>query len=133
MKEVIDFLTANNTGFLGTVEGDKPHVRPFQFMLEDGGKLFFCTSNKKDVYAQLKANPHFEFSNTSPNFEWIRVRGEAEFCDDLSIKEKIIDSGPLVKSIYQSASNPIFEIFFIKNGHATIADFSGQPPKVYEL
>ena len=26
------------------------------------------------------------------------------------------------------ASNPIFEVFYIKNAHGSIADFSGNPP-----
>ena len=39
----------------------------------------------------------------------------------------------LVKAFYESGDNPIFEVFTIAEGKATIADFSGEPPKVYEI
>ena len=57
MKAVVKFLQENITGVLATVADGKPKVRPFQFMLEDGGKLYFCTNNAKEVYKQLKARP----------------------------------------------------------------------------
>lgn len=129
MQEVLKFLQENITGFLATVEDAKPKVRPFQFMLEDGGKLFFCTSNTKDVFKQLKTNPYVEFSSSSPKFAWIRLSGKVEFSKDLKIKEKVLENSGLVKSIYKAADNPIFEIFYIEHGTAILADFSGQPPK----
>lgn len=129
MQEALKFLQENITGFLATVEDAKPKVRPFQFMLEDGGKLFFCTSNTKDVFKQLKANPYVEFSSSSPKFAWIRLSGKVEFSKDLNIKEKVLENSGLVKSIYKTADNPIFEIFYIEHGTAILADFSGQPPK----
>ena len=129
MQEVVKFLQENVTGSFATVEDGKPKVRPFQFMLEDEGKFFFCTNNEKDVCKQLKANPYFEFSSCSPKFAWIRLGGKAEFSDDLKIKEKIIEANGLVKSIYKTADNPIFEIFYIEHGTAVLADFSGQPAR----
>jgi len=133
MKEAVKFLQENITGYLATVEEGAPKVRPFQFMLEDSGKLYFCTANTKDVYRQLKANPLFEFSCSSPNFAWIRLSGEAKFTSDLAIKAKILEVSPLVKSIYQTADNPTFEAFYLEHGTAIIADFSGQPPKKIEF
>jgi len=129
MKEVIKFLQENNAGFLATVANGKPKVRPFQFMLADGGKLFFCTANTKDVFKQLKANPYVEFSSMTPSFAWIRLSGEVKFSDDKTVKEQILAANPLVKSIYQSADNPVFEIFYLDNGTAVLADFSGQPAR----
>jgi len=129
MQEVIKFLQENITGCLATVENGKPKVRPFQFMLEDGGKLFFCTNNTKDVSTQLKATPYMEFSSFSPTFAWIRLSGKIAFSNDLKIKEKILEASGLVKSIYQTPDNPIFEIFYLEHGTAILADFSGQPPK----
>lgn len=133
MNEAVKFLNENTNGFLATVEEGKPRVRPFQFMLEEEGKFFFCTANTKDVYKQLQATPYVEFSSSSPQFAWIRLSGEIKFSDDLKIKEKILENNGLVKSIYQRAENPIFEIFYIEHGVAVISDFSGQPPKKNEF
>ncbi len=70
-------------------------------MLEEDGKLFFCTGNSKEVFKQLKANPQVEFSSTTPSFAWIRLSGEVKFSDDKKVKEKILATNGLVKSIYQ--------------------------------
>ncbi len=128
MQSIIDFLKTNSAGFLATVEEGEPKVRPFQFMMEESGRLYFCTNNNKEVYRQLRIDPHMEFSSASPEFAWVRVTGEAEFTDDLAIKTKVLESHHLVKMIYQDAANPIFEVFFIKNASAVLDDFSDNPP-----
>lgn len=34
-------------------------------------------------------------------------------------------------SVDQTASNPIFEVFYLDNPHGVIADFSGNPPYAF--
>lgn len=130
MKEVIEFLKVNSTGFLATVEEGKPHVRPWGFMLEQDGKLWFCTANTKDVFRQLQKNPAVEFS-ASQNYVTARVSGEVKFSKDLKMKKTILDNDDVVKEIYKTPDNPIFEIFYLDHGKAILSDFSGQPPKVF--
>lgn len=63
MEEIISFLKANPVLYLASIGRDsKPKVRPFQFMLEKDGKLYFCTSNKKKVYDEIKLNPYIELT-----------------------------------------------------------------------
>lgn len=132
MNEVVEFLTKNNTVFFSTIGLDKkPKVRPFQFMREKDGKLVFCTGGEKSVYKEIMETPFVEFSAMSSTFAWIRVAGEVEVFEDKAIKRGILDSNPLVKSIYQSEDNPNFILFYIKNAKAVICDFSGNPPKEY--
>lgn len=134
MKKIVKFLRENPVQYLATTGLDgKPKVRPFQFMLENEGKLYFCTSNKKKVYEELKKNPYIELSISSPNFAWIRINGKVVFDKSLELKNKIIESSPLVKSIYHSANNPDFEIFYINEGMAEINDFSINPPYIIKL
>ena len=132
MKEVVEFLKAKPAQYLSTVGLDgKAKVRPFQFMIERDGKLYFCTNNKKDVYAEIKNNPYVEITTASTTFAWIRLNGKVVFSDDLAIKREIIECSPLVKNIYKNAENPIFEIFYLEDAKATIADFSGNPPREF--
>ena len=134
MNEVVKFLKENPVQYFATVGKDnKAKVRPFQFILEDGGKLWFCTNNQKDVYEEMQANPYVEVCVSTPKFEWIRLSGKAVFKNDMDIKEKVIEASPLVKNLYESASNPIFEVFYLDEAKAVIADFSGNPPKEYSL
>ena len=134
MNEVVKFLNENPVHYLATAdESGNPKVRPFQFMLEKEGKLFFCTSNQKKVYEQIKNNPNVELCASSPSFAWIRLSGKVVFSNDLNIKAEVLEHSPLVKSIYKTPDNPTFEIFYLENAKAVIADFSGQPPKEYQL
>ncbi|MBD7910591.1 pyridoxamine 5'-phosphate oxidase family protein [Clostridium cibarium] len=134
MNEVVKFLKENPVQYFATVGLDgKAKARPFQFMIEEGGKLYFCTNNEKDVYAEIQKNPYVEVTVASPKFAWIRLNGKVVFSKDLEIKKKVIESSGLVKKLYQTAENPIFEIFYLDGAKAVISDFSGNPPKEYNL
>lgn len=134
MNEVIQFLNENPVQYFATVGLDgRPKVRPFQFMLEQDGKLYFCTNNTKEVYKEIQTTPYVEIVTSSSTFSWMRLSGKVTFSNDLEIKKAIIEASPLVKSLYQTAENPIFEIFYLDEANAVIADFSGNPPKTYVL
>ncbi|HEY8910695.1 MAG TPA: pyridoxamine 5'-phosphate oxidase family protein [Desulfosporosinus sp.] len=133
MEEVIKFLNENRMGNLATVENGEPRVRPWGFMFEDGGKFYFCTSNTKDVYKQLKAIPFVEFTSTTSQPVWVRIRGQITFSSDLKIKEKVLKTVPTVEALYKTADNPIFEVFYIEHGSAMLDDFSGQPCKNFKF
>lgn len=132
MSEVTAFLNENPVQYLATVGRDGcAKVRPFMFMGEIDGKLWFCTNNQKDVYKDMMENPNIEICVSSPSYAWIRIHGQAVFENNMAVKEECIKN-PIVKGQYQTAENPIFEVFYIKNAHATIADFSGNPPKEFD-
>ena len=143
MNEVVKFLQENPVQYLATVGRDgKAKCRPFMFAGEMDGKLWFCTNNRKDVYKDMQANPNVEVSVSSPSYAWIRLHGEAVFENNMAAKEMCIQN-PIVKGQYGEAtnpifeygeaSNPIFEVFYLKDAHAVIADFSGNPPREYDL
>lgn len=133
MEEVMKILTEGNIGYLATVEDGKPRVRPFGFGFEEDGKYFFCTNNTKDVYTQLKNIPYAEYSVTSKNMITVRIRGKIEFTNDISKKEKTIAASGLVRSIYKTADNPIFEIFYIEPEEIIVSTLDGQPPRFYKF
>ena len=131
MKEVVEFLQANPVQYLATVGRDgKAKCRPFMFCFEKDNRLWFCTNNQKDVYKDMQSNPNIEVSISSPNYAWLRLNGKAVFENNMEVKEECMNN-PIVKGQYNSANNPIFEVFYLENAHAVIADFSGNPPKEY--
>ncbi len=133
MKKVIDFLTANKSGYLATATDNTPHLRPWQFMFAEDGKFWFCTGNIKAVYAQLQENPKIEFSSTSTAMQTLRLSGTITFCNKRSAKERILNENSLVKSIFKTADNPVFETFYLEHGQAILSDFSGNPPQVIDF
>jgi len=134
MNEVTNFLKKNTPQYLASVGLDgKPKVRPFQFMLEEGGKLFFCTSNQKEIFREISRNPHIEISVSGESFSWLRLSGKAVLTQDSRVKEKILEASPMVKSIYHAPDNPVFEAFYLESPEAVLYDFSGNPPRKIAL
>lgn len=128
MKNVVDFLQANPVQYLATVGRDnKAKCRPFMFCFERDGKLWFCTNNQKEVYKDLMENPEVQVCVSDASYAWIRLSGKAVFVDDRAVKEGCM-ANPIVKGQYQTADNPIFEVFYLDQPHGIIADFSQNPP-----
>src|SRR5574344_1060343 len=102
-SKVVQFLKDNPVQYLGTVGRDgKAKCRPFMFLTEHEGKLWFCTNNTKDVYKDMQANPEIEVSVSSPSYAWIRLHGKAVFENSRTIKE-IAMGNPIVKGQYKTA------------------------------
>ena len=133
MNEVVKFLEANPVQYIATIGRDgKAKCRPFMFCFEQEGKLWFCTNNQKDVYKDMQENPYVEVSVSSPEYAWIRLNGKVVFENNMAVKEGCIKN-PIVQGQYQTADNPIFEVFYLTDAKAVIADFSGNPPKQFTL
>jgi uncharacterized pyridoxamine 5'-phosphate oxidase family protein len=125
MNEVLQFLSENPTFYLATVEGNIPKVRPFGFVMNYQNKLYFCTSNQKDVYKQLKANPHFEISTVSKTNEWLRLSGKAVFDTNQATQQAALDAAPFLSRMYQ-VNDSKFELFYIEDATAIIRDMKGE-------
>lgn len=133
MSKVAEFLHENPVQYLATVGRDgKAKCRPFMFSFEKEGKLWFNTGNFKDVYKDMQENPNIEVCISSPEYQWIRISGKAVFVDDRAIKEAALEN-PIVKGNYQTADNPVFEVFYLEDAHAVLADFSGNPPQEFDF
>ena len=100
------------------------------FSFEKEGKLWFNTGNFKNVYKDMQENPNVEICISSPDFAWIRISGKAVFVDDREIKAAALEN-PIVKSNYETSDNPTFEVLYLADAKAVIADFSGNPPREY--
>lgn len=130
MNKVVEFLKDNPVQYLATVGRDgKAKCRPFMFAGELEGKLWFCTSNQKDVYQDMQENPEIEISVSSPDYAWIRLHGRAVFENNRAAKEMCLEN-PIVKGQYGEADT-IFEVFYLREPHGVIADFSGNPPYAF--
>lgn len=80
-----DALERFGLQYLATIGLDgKPKVRPIQFMTLRDRKMWFCTNNKKSMYAELQSFPHVEICASSLetdqiNSRWVRFSAEAVF------------------------------------------------------
>ncbi|MDR1547164.1 MAG: pyridoxamine 5'-phosphate oxidase family protein [Hungatella sp.] len=107
-------LKENPNGVLATQDGSKAKTRVFQYLFTDGSKVYFCTSNQKPVYDQIKASPYVSFCTYPASFTpVVSVNGKAVFVNDVSLKTRALDENPGIKDIYKTPENPVFELFYI--------------------
>lgn len=49
------------------------------------------------------------------------------------MKKDIFENDDMIQNIYQSAENPLFEVFTVEDGKAIKNDFSSNPPEECEF
>lgn len=133
---MIDYTAAlkeNPNGVLATQDSGKVKTRVFQYLFSDGNKVYFCTSNEKPVYDQLKANPDVSFCTYPADFTpVVSVNGKAIFVDNKALKTRALDENPGIKGIYNTPDNPVFELFYIEVEEVETFSFA-EGPKTYTI
>lgn len=137
MDEIVAYLTHIPAWYLATIDstdGDQPRVRPFSFAMADAGKLWFCTSRDKDVWADLAAHPKFELSGWKPGEYWIVVSGKANLADDAHVSDAVRQEGYRhmvgLGEAHESADDGRLAFFSVEDGEARFCDIDGRERKV---
>lgn len=115
MIDYAAILKKNPNGVMATQAEGRIKTRVFQYLFSDENKVYFCTSNEKAVFKQIKAHPYVSFCTHPSNFATVlSVNGKAVFVDDAPLKARALDENPGIKSIYHTPDNPAFELFYIE-------------------
>jgi len=120
-QDCIKFANENPVCSFATVENDQPRVRLLGFWFADETGFYFQTGTVKEMTKQIKANPKVEvcfYKHEGMIGTMLRVAGEVEFLADRSLKEKVINDRPFLKSFGLSADSPGLVIFRISHGQA---------------
>ena len=122
LHDIAAYLDKVGVQFMATIGLDcKPKVRPMQYMVLEDDKLWFCTNSKKEVYAELQANPAIELCGCKMEEDeiqsaWIRFSAEVVFEERQDIRDAIIERSAIVNALYSNMrDNPIFKVFYLKN------------------
>lgn len=130
MNRAVEALKKCGVFYLATMDGDQPRVRPFGAVAEMDGKLYICTSNQKDCYKQMTANPKVELSGCLDAENWIRISGTVKTDPSLEAKTEFLRQCPL--PMYRP-DDGIFEVLYLEKGAvATQASFT-KAPEQFEL
>jgi uncharacterized pyridoxamine 5'-phosphate oxidase family protein len=112
------------TYYLATLEGNRPHVRPFGTIAVFEGRLYIQTGRSKNVAKQLAANPNAEICAFDGE-RWIRIA--ATFVDDnrLEPKQNMLAGYPELQDMYKAEDSET-EVLYLKDVTATIYGFDGK-------
>ena len=131
MHRTAEFLRSCQTFYIATVEKDQPRVRPFGALDEFEGKLYLITSNKKPVFAQLKANPKVEICAMNSEMKWIRIAATAVEDPRPEAKAHMLETNPGLSRMY-SVDDGIMEVVYLRDASVTLSSFTA-PPESWTL
>lgn len=125
MNKTIEFLNGVNVFFISTINGDKPEVRPFGAFNVYNSKLYFITSNEKDVFKQMERNNNIAISAINSEGDWIRISGKAIVDNDINAKKLMLDKYPDLRNLYNENDGKM-EVFYLTNAVSIISSFTKQ-------
>lgn len=108
-----------------TVEQDKPKIRVFQIMKQEGHTLYFATSPHKEVHHQLKQNSNVEILAMSGNIS-VRISGEAIFDVPDNTAKDIYINNPVLPRLYKTYKDLVY--FRLTIDKLDYYDLSFTPP-----
>ena len=120
-QKIEQYLTDAGVFYFGTVDGDRPRVRPFSFHMLVDDTVYFGFGTFKDVYKQVKANPNVEICAASGD-GFLRLWGTAVECTNDELTEKAFEVMPFLKQIYNEETGYTLGIFKLTDA---VAQFRG--------
>lgn len=130
MNEAVQFLKDTGIFYVATQEAGQPRVRPFGGVLEHGGRAYFCTGNFKRFFKQCMADPRVEICACKPNGKWLRIEGSVVFENNAEVKKRFFEEIASLSGLYKGATDPLFEVFCMKDAKATFYSFTEAPKTV---
>ena len=130
-EEVLEFLNANRTSHLATIEAGAPRVRAIGILKADDDGILFMTWKSKDLSKQLDQNPDVEFCfNKYEERIQIRVRGKVVPVRDAALINKVLEERPPFQKLVEDGHELV--LYSLKNGLAHIWTFqSNFEPKTF--
>ncbi len=119
-NEAIDIIRDAGFGFLATVEGNKPHVRPMMPYLTEEGELLLALLGRSRTIPEIKANPNVEVCYVDRKMWYCRVAGTALITDDLAKKTQVFENVPMLRQYFAGPADPNYHlaVITIKNVEA---------------
>lgn len=128
MKQVIDFLTENNTTVIATSLNDKPRASILEYAMI-GDSMIFSTDKNSIKALNLTANPHVSLSvQKLPVF--VTIDGTVTMATDAEKAEydrKLVENHPEFKEMLDSGMMNDYAYFKIKPETAYLSDMSKGP------
>ncbi|MDR1781734.1 MAG: pyridoxamine 5'-phosphate oxidase family protein [Bacilli bacterium] len=122
-RKVYEYLL-ENVFFVATSDKE-PHVRPFGAVIFYNDKVCICTSNKKNVCNQIKANPVIEIAAVDQVGKWLRVKATASLKDNnIEARDMFFEQYPNVKQLYNGRENE-FTVFSLNIKAAILDNMDG--------
>lgn len=127
METAFGFLSSHRDVALATADGNRPRIRVFQVMKQEGRTLYFATVPHKEIYRQLQANPYVELLAMEGG---ISVRMGGTVCFDVpdAVCREIYGANPVLPRLY--ADYTALAYFRLPVAWSDYFDLTPTPPTI---
>lgn len=127
MQKLSDIMGKFCCGNLATFSQEGyPDLRGWKFQFIREGKPFFTTSNEKNVYRQMAANPKATFACSVNGYE-VRIMGDVKFAEDPALIEEIYNTmDASVRKLYPTVDSNGFTAMYFDHGIVKYAKDGGK-------
>lgn len=132
MQKTFDFLKHHATmngepvNYVATIDGDRPSCRPFGDPILYDGRIYALTLKHKSVSKQLAANNHACIVAYDGK-HWLRVNCDmVDDSDNVGAKQAMLDEFDWAEEAGYTLKNPDFQVLYLANADATLADCDGE-------
>lgn len=128
IKRVLEILSKEDEFYLATSVDGMPNVRPFDVHCEFEDKIYIVTKKHKNVYKEIKANPHVSIARALGK-DYYRVFAELVEDDRMEAREKLVnDNVEACKGKY-AADDEDTAVFYLKDAVMKLMSH-GKDPEV---
>lgn len=128
IKRVLEILGSEDDFYLATAKDGKPNVRPFDVHCEFEDKIYIVTKKHKNVYKEIKANPHVAIAR-SIGKDYYRVFAELVEDERREAREKLVnDNVEACKGKY-GVDDDDTAVFYLKDAVMNLMSH-GKDPEV---
>lgn len=131
MDKVFEFLKSCGIYYIGTVDGDRPSLRPFTSLNLYQDRIYIQTGKVKAVAHQIKANPNIVIVGMRKG-SWVRVNAQAVLDESAEAQQSMFDANPGLDKMY-AVNDGNNEVYYLKDVVADIYGAPGTEPQHFEF
>lgn len=105
---------ANGIGYMATVDGAQPRVRPMACNLTPDNLLWMSTFTRSPKMKQLAKNPRVELCFSDPAWQQLRIAGRVKVVTAAASKAAFFKKNPDLKQYFTGADDPNFVMLELK-------------------
>ena len=132
-EEAIDIVRDAGFGYLATLEGNQPRVRPMMPYLTEEGELLLALLGRSRTIPQIKGSPNVEVCFVDRKMWYARVTGTAVMSNDLDKKKIVFENVPMLRQYFAGPEDPNYHLAIITIKAVEAMTPHGRTPEQIQL
>ena len=126
IQRVLEILSSENDFYLATEHDGKPNVRPFDVHCAFEDKIYIVTKKHKNVYREIKANPHVAIAR-SLGKDYYRIYAELVEDDRREARAKLVEDNVEACKGKYAAGDEDTVVFYLKDAVLHLMSHGKEP------